>query len=254
MSEPIVTIVVPSFNQGAYLGDALRSIFEQKMPVEVFVLDGGSSDNSIRVIEEWDAHITGWRSYKDDGQAAAINEGVALGSAPFVCWLNSDDWFLPSSLSTLHQALEARPNAPAVYGLAWNYLQETGRLTPVFVEPFNSRRLASRSIICQPATLIRRSAWERVGGVNSSLHMAMDYDLWWRLYKEVGPLEFLNEFVAVNREHEGTKTRNFRRLHYLESIAVVRNHYGSIPLRWWLTRFHFRWLRAVVRFLKNIAI
>lgn len=98
MTSPLVTIAVPSFNQGRFLDDALASIFRQEIEVEVFVLDGGSTDESVRVLERWAPLLAGWRSGPDGGQAAAINEGIARGRAPYVCWLNSDDWFLPGGL------------------------------------------------------------------------------------------------------------------------------------------------------------
>lgn len=240
-----MTIAVPSFNQGRFLDDALSSIFEQEIPVEVFVLDGGSTDNSVDVIRKWEPLLSGWRSYKDDGQAAAINEGVAKGRAPYVCWLNSDDWLLPRALSKLISELEKHPEAPATYGRSWNLDQATGKRYPVWVEPFAERRLALRCIVSQPATLIRRSAWEAVGGTDAKLHMAMDYDLWWRLFKMAGPLHFVDEYVAVNREHEDTKTRTKRRLHYQEAMMVVRKHYGSVPLKWWLAQPYSVWFKSI---------
>lgn len=243
---PLVTIAVPSFNQGQFLDDALTSIFQQQLPVEVFVLDGGSTDNSIEIIRKWEHHLAGWRSHPDDGQASAINEGIALGSAPFVCWLNSDDWFLSDGLSTLLKTLQSHPETPAVYGQSWNMVQKTGKETPVWVEPFNERRLALRCIVSQPATLIRRSAWEAVGGVDQTLHMAMDYDLWWRLYKHMGPLHFVEKFVAANRDHNATKTKNFRRLHYQEAMAIVRKYYGRVPLKWWLAQPYAVWFKSII--------
>lgn len=90
-----MTIAVPSFNQGRFLDDALASIFQHEVPAEVFVLDGGSVDHTIEIIQKWEHRLAGWRSRADEEQAAAINEGIALGRAPYVCWLNSDDWFLP---------------------------------------------------------------------------------------------------------------------------------------------------------------
>lgn len=245
MTGPLVTIVVPSFNQGRFLDDALASIFQQEVPVEVFVLDGGSTDNSMEIIHKWEHRLAGWRSHADDGQAAAINEGMAQGRAPYVCWLNSDDWFLPSGLAKLLTELEKHPEVPAVYGRSWNVVQKSGKKYPVWVEPFNERRLALRCIISQPATLIRRTAWEAVGGVDALLHMAMDYDLWWRLFKSAGPLHFVDDFVAVNREHEDTKTKTLRRRHYHEAMIVVRKHYGRVPLKWWLAQPYAVWFKSI---------
>ncbi len=245
MAKPLVTVAVPSLNQGRYLGDGLESIFAQDLPVEVFVLDGGSTDETREVIRAWEPRLAGWRSGADRGQAAAINEGVARGSAPFVCWLNCDDWLLPGGLALLSGALRSRTQAPAVYGRCWNFDEKSRSRRPVSVEPFDERRLALRCIVSQPATLIRRTAWESVGGLNEELRMAMDYDLWWKLYRRFGPLEFVDGFAAVNRDHPATKTRTMRRLHYQEAIGVVRAHHGHVPLKWWLYQPYAVWLRSV---------
>jgi hypothetical protein len=101
--------------------------------------------------------------------------------------------------------LSLTPKAAAVYGRAWHFRQASGRQKPVWVEAFDADRLALRCIICQPATLIRRSAWQEVNGLNEHLQLAMDYDLWWCLYRLYGPLHAIDQFVAVNREHKGTK-------------------------------------------------
>jgi GT2 family glycosyltransferase len=246
MTEPLVTIAVPSYNQGRFLNDALTSIFQQEVPVEVFVMDGGSTDHSLDVIRKWEHRLAGWRSHADGGQAAAINEGIAHGRAPYVSWLNSDDWLLPGGLAKLVSELEAHTAAPAVYGRSWNEVQKSGKRYPVWVEPFNERRLALRCFISQPATLIRRTAWQAVGGVDEKLHMVMDYDLWWRLFKQVGPLHFVDDFVAVNREHEHTKTKTQRRRHYQEAMEVVKKQYGRLPLKWWLAQPYAVWFKSIV--------
>jgi glycosyltransferase involved in cell wall biosynthesis len=247
MIKPLITIAVPSFNQGQFLDKALASIFEQNIPVEVFVLDGGSTDDSVQVIKKWDHLLAGWRSHPDQGQAAAINEGITKGNAEYVCWLNSDDWFLPVALSRLVKELEENPDCSAVYGKSMNYIEKTGTQSPVWVEPFSERRLSLRCIVSQPATLIRRSAWEKIEGVKENLHMAMDYDLWWRLYKKVGPLLYCDEYIAVNREHDATKTKTQRRRHYKEAIKVVREHYGKVPLKWYLSQPYSVWYKSLIK-------
>jgi len=241
----LVTIAVPSLNQGRFLAEALESAVTQDLPVEIYVADGGSTDASVRILENFAPQLTGWRSHPDGGQAAAINECVARGTAPYVCWLNSDDLLLPGGLRRLVEALEAAPTAPAAYGRAHNRDEGSGRQSAVWVEPFSERRLALRCIVSQPATLIRRSAWESLGGLNDDLTMAMDYDLWWRLYRSFGPLRFVDAFVAVNREHDATKTRRYRRRHYQEAMAVVRRHHGRVPLKWWLAQPYAVWYRSL---------
>ena len=121
----------------------------------------------------------------------------------------------------------------------------TKKQYPVWVEPFNERRLALRCIVSQPATLIRRSSWEAVGGVDPNLHMALDYDLWWKLFKLDGPLHFVNDFVAVNRVHKDTKTNTQRRLHYKEAMNVVRKYNGNLPLKWWLAQPYAVWFKSL---------
>ncbi|MCX7320005.1 MAG: glycosyltransferase family 2 protein [Hyphomicrobiales bacterium] len=199
MAAPLVTIAVPSYNQGRFLDDALQSIFMQDIPVEIYVTDGGSTDGSVDIIRRHADRLAGWRRYRDGGQAAAINEGIANGSAPYVAWLNSDDLLEPGALKRLVDALEHAPQAPAAYGKVWNLVDDSGSRKPVWVEPFSEQRLALRCIVSQPGTLMRRTAWETVGGLNGNLRMAMDYDLWWRLYRGVAPLLFVDEFVGAPR-------------------------------------------------------
>jgi GT2 family glycosyltransferase len=245
LSQPIVTIAVPSYNQGHFLEGALNSILEQKLPVEIFVADAGSIDRSISIIKKFEGRLAGWRSHADRGQAAAINESIGKGTATYVGWLNSDDMLLSGGLKRLVDALENNPSAPAAYGRVWNHIEATGSRRPVWVEPFSKKRLAMRCIVSQPGTLIRRSAWEAVGGLDESLRMAIDYDLWWRLYKNFAPLEFIDEFVALNRDHADTKTNTQRQLHYREAIAIVRKYNGRVPMKWWLAQPYAVWLKAV---------
>ena len=227
-----ITIAVPSFNQGRYLNDTLSSIFEQDLPVEVFVLDGGSTDNSLEIIKQWEPKLAGWRSHTDTGQASAINEGIARGSAPHVCWINSDDFYFPGGLKKLLDTLKDQPGKQFTYGRCWSVSAKGKKRAPYLTLPFSSRIFANFCFIAQPATLITRYAWEKTGGLNEDMQMAFDYDLWWRLVNEYGKPEYCRQFVAATRMHKDTKTATRTDLHYQESIAVVKRNWGSVPIKW----------------------
>lgn len=255
---PQITVAVPSFNQGSFLDTALESIFSQNVPVEVFVLDGGSQDCSLDVIRKWEQQLAWWRSEPDNGQAAAVNEGIRRGTAPYVCWLNSDDLFLPGGLSTLLKCITLSEKQAAVYGKVWNITEDGRRKKPYRTVAFSVRHLANRCFISQPATLIRRDAWEAVGGLDETLTMAFDYDLWWKLYKSFGPLTYVDDFIAANRRHDATKTTRKRKEHYLEAMQIVRKYYGRVPLKWivsWPVRVNgwqvLQWLKDRMTGTKN---
>ena len=231
-AEPLITVVVPSYNQGVFLDRTLESVFAQDLPLEVMVMDGGSTDNSVDIIKRWESKLTYWRSAPDDGQAQAINEGVSLGSAPFVCWLNSDDVYLENGLSDLYSLLSVHSSYPAVYVKCWHINEQDKKVAPYLSFPFNKTLLANYCFIAQPATLIRRECWEQVGGLDESFDFAMDYDLWLRLYCRFGALGYTSKYCAANRLHKDTKTHNGLQRHYAESMKAVERAYGYVPVKW----------------------
>ncbi|MBZ0091235.1 MAG: glycosyltransferase [Sulfuricellaceae bacterium] len=230
--NPLITVVVPCLNHGRYLDAALQSVFEQNLPVEVMVADGGSADESVAILGHWSPKLKWWRSGTDSGQAWAINEGIRQGSAPYVCWLNADDIILPGGLLQLLDELVKNAQAPAAYGKCWTLNSVGEKTMPYLTTPFWSWLLARYCFIAQPATLIRRDAWEAVGGLDEKFHMCMDYDLWWRLHRYGGKFAYVREFVAGTRAHAETKTASKRKEHYLEAMQVVKRYTGHVPLKW----------------------
>ncbi|HEY9041764.1 MAG TPA: glycosyltransferase family 2 protein [Rheinheimera sp.] len=245
-----VTVVIPSFNQGNFLEDAIKSVLAQRVNCELIIMDGGSSDESLQVIKKYEPYLHYWQSEPDGGQANAINLGVAKGKAPYVCWLNSDDFFYPDMLSGLVSEAEKYPGASFVYGRAWNVSQNKKKRNPYLSFAFNYTLLRNYCFICQPATLIPRQHWQTANGVDSKLNLAFDYDLWFRLYRLFGKPRYVREFIAANRMHQYTKTNNNLDAHYAESVAVVKQHTGSAPIKWFLMKPVMRCIRLLARFFR----
>src|SRR5689334_11863135 len=121
---PLISVVVPSFNQGRYLRETLESIFRQQYPrLEVVVMDGGSTDESVDIIRSHDGQIAYWQSQPDGGQSAAINDGVRRCTGDLVAWLNSDDFYYGDSLWQVGRAYAAFPERGLYIGNGLRYDQ-----------------------------------------------------------------------------------------------------------------------------------
>jgi len=233
-----VAVAVPNLNQGAFLPAALDSL-RQDVPVAVAVLDAGSSDESQLVISKRDHELAFWRSHPDSGQAAAINEGIQVlcrsqSAIDVVAWLNADDFYLPGGMALMRDALDRNPEWIAVAGGAI-VVDDDGQWTgDVPTAPFDRASFARMCTICQPATLIRRHAWEEAGGLDAQLQMCFDYDLWWRLSHQ-GTIGYISDRVAASRDHAETKTRTRRPQYFAEATAVVRREMGHVPWHWYIS-------------------
>jgi len=228
-----VGVAIPSFNQDQFLGQALESTFnQQKVSLRVALCDAGSTDQTLSVVDQYKNRFTFFRSHPDRGQASAINEGISqLGSTAYVGWLNADDILLPDGLRVMAQFLDQHPEYIAVFGKA-HIIDDKGNITGEYpTKPFCKTKFAIHCTICQPASLIRRLAWDAVGGVDESLQTCMDYDLWWRLSK-IGPIGYLEEFVAGTRDHPHSKTRTQRKTVNEEAISILFRHCGMVPRNW----------------------
>ena len=104
-SNCLISIVIPSFNQGEFLRETIESVISQQDPaLELIIMDGGSTDNSVEIIKEYAAHLKYWQSQPDNGQSAAINAGFKIASGRFKAWLNSDDILLPGAIAAFRPA------------------------------------------------------------------------------------------------------------------------------------------------------
>jgi glycosyltransferase involved in cell wall biosynthesis len=221
---PLLSIVTPSFRQAQFLEETLRSVLLQGYPnLEYIVEDGGSQDGSVEIIQKYARWMASWVSEKDRGQSHAINKGMAKATGEIVAWINSDDPFLPGAFGRAILALKANQRAALVYSDG-RWIDEHGGLIKIQrTGPLDLAGLISgaTSGIPQPTTFMRLAAWRAIHGLDESLHMAMDFDLWVRFALEY-PLAYLaGEPLAALRFHSSQKTQTRELEGRLLDIAII---------------------------------
>lgn len=226
MSQPLLSIVTPSLNQGRYIGQCLESIAAEittptahELGVEHIVMDGGSTDQTVDLLKNA-THLAHWQSQPDGGQSAAINRGLLdHATGRYATWLNADDWFEPGALGPMLERL-ARGDAPGVLVGRCRFVEE-GRtiFAPRPPEPIDMASLlrlrtkwfAGQGIV-QPEAFFDRQLFARVGGLNEANHYTMDHELWLRLLEAGARFESIDHPVACMRVHDQQKSADNRRI------------------------------------------
>jgi glycosyltransferase involved in cell wall biosynthesis len=206
---PKISIVTPSYNQGRFIEQTIRSVLLQGYPnLEYIIIDGGSSDETVEIISYYTDWISYWVSEKDEGQADALNKGFGMVTGEIVAWINSDDYY----------------DREAFFKIAKIYMQHPfsllcGASKMVTEQGFPIQELYTKKIayntllkywqphFCppQPSLFFQRKVLESLGNLNTSLHYSMDYDLWLRASKKF-VFETINVNLSYYRVHDESKT------------------------------------------------
>lgn len=230
---PRVSLVIPCMNTGPFLEESIRSLLLQRYSdMELIIMDGGSSDESLSIIRKYDPWLTYWESQPDRGQSHAINKGLAKCTGLFFNWQNADDLLLPGSLAQTVLGFDRFPDA--VYLSRYRLLlDETGTCTPKRRE-MPSRRIEDRDTFTvisggsQPGGLMRLENVIAAGGVDEELECCMDEDLQLRLLIS-GPAYFLEDPGFIFRVRPNQKSQSLTRLRVREKIRIHKSIYARLP-------------------------
>jgi glycosyltransferase involved in cell wall biosynthesis len=241
---PRVSIVTPSYNQGRFVEETIRSVLLQGYPnLEYIVIDGGSTDGSVEIIKKYEKWLTYWVSEPDRGQSHAINKGFEKATGVLYGWVNSDDSLLKDALKSVARAYLASPEAGAWCGSTL-YVDVNGKRNGVREPP---RHLDAETIagwnensFGQPATFFSRRAWQECAPLDENLQYGMDLDLWIRIAQKFA-FERLGEVLATERLHKDCKTEKDMGMMYAVQCQIqIRHGYERLAMediRQWMNEY-----------------
>ncbi len=223
---PLVSIVIPNLNQVRYLEPAIRSILEQDYArIELILIDGGSTDGSLEIIQHYAGSFSYWVSESNSGQSQAINKGFRRASGEILSWLNSDDLLSPGTVSLIVQVFHENPMVEFVHGRI-DRIDEKGKVIPTPFLPkdsvdFGLDKVLGECVINQPGAFWRREVLERVGLLDESLVYTMDYEYWARMALADVSFNRLPNVLAQFRLTSGSKTVGQTAAQAKEQLVVL---------------------------------
>ena len=227
---PRISVVTPSFNQGAFIEQTICSVLDQSYPnLEYIIIDGGSTDESVEVIRKYERHLSYWVSEPDRGQSHAINKGLARATGALMTWLNSDDRYLPGALAAVAAAAAAHRDAHIFVGtgeLVYPDGTRNARVPPPQITLETTFDWVRGSDFQQPACFFRDLAWRVAGPIDEGIHIAFDVDLWFRMLTRGFVFKTLPGVLAEAAIHPNAKTTAYTYLTHTD-FAIVAMRYGG---------------------------
>lgn len=222
---PKITVVTPSYNQGQYLEETIRSVLLQSYPnLEYIVVDDASTDGSVEILRKYDRYLSWWGvNERNSGQSASINRGFTHATGDIHAYLNSDDWYEPGALHTCAEAF--REGTQWLVGQVRFFQEGMGY---GHVPQLPGQRVSDWFVSCpisQPGCFWSAALHREVGPFRDDLHYFMDYEFWlrFRLMKQLKP-HVINEPIALYRLHPESKTVAHA-LAFAAEAKPIRDHY-----------------------------
>ena len=244
-----ISIITPSYNQGKFIEQTIQSVLNQTYKnTEYIIVDGGSTDNSLEIIEKYRDKINIVISEKDKGQSDAINKGFKLATGTLSGWINSDDLLYPDCVEKIVELYEQFPNGSIYYHSFNEFIDKDGNGLKTYqhIIPDKIHLLKDNYDVIQQGSFYNTEMLRKVDYLNINNHFCMDLDLWLYLLDE-GPIYCTKDFPHTGfRIHDDTKTSSCR-LKFLENIYQVLNKHNA---KWYhpaMRRLYYYYFKAVVR-------
>lgn len=204
---PKISLVTPSYNQADMLERTIQSVLSQNYPnLQYVIQDGGSTDNSVKVIRKYEDQIHYWESRPDEGQSHAIEMGFKHTDGEVMGWLNSDDILMPGALWEIGRFFKRNSRTDVAFGHRM-IIDEQDRKIGQWVLPSNTHRyLPYADYLAQESVYWHRRIWKKAGGIDRNFRFAMDWDLFLRFRKSFGKFKRIRRFIGAFRIHESQKT------------------------------------------------
>lgn len=224
-SWPKISIITPSLNQAEYLERTIQSVLEQGYPnLEYIIIDGESTDGSVEIIEKYQRHLKYWVSEKDKNHSEALNKGFAAATGEISAWLNSDDTYLPGTLSTIAQEFQRDYKADIVFGNTMFINEADQVIGDLKLTKFNLNSYIYKAFgVHQPATFWRTKVLQELGGIDESIIFCMDTDLFLRMARAKKRFVFINQYLACFRRTSQQKTAVMKHVQQKERPQIVKN-------------------------------
>lgn len=249
MNLPRISLVTPSYNQAQFLEAALESVVAQNYPnLEWIAMDGGSTDRSVELLRRYEKYFAYWTSEQDGGQADALQRGFARATGEIFGWLNSDDMLMQGALNAVGSYFAAHPECDFLAGDGeYVNADDTRVLYTSHAMPYSFDDLLhfyQDKFLPQPAVFFSRTAFQCVGGLDTTLTYTMDLDLFLRL-RRLHPLHCIHQPLAKLRQHQDAKSRHAGHPHLVAVEHETRRYWSEVaPLERMKILMGLRWLRA----------
>lgn len=251
--------MIPSLNQGDFLKRCIESCLQQTVSNrEVLIQDGGSTDSTVEILKTYN-HEIDWISETDDGQADAVNRCVGRAKGEIIAWINSDDYYFSAdSLEKVCKIFWEQPDIDIVFGDAVmvdvNGIPNQLYSTASVIDPQGKLMETPASPLSQPATFFRKSLFDKVGGLKTNLHWALDLDLWIRMFDQTSRWQRIDSVLASMTVHEDAKSiagmgKQIRELTQIK-LDYLRQQGGSKLMAQTKVRWNWIWLQ-IYRFAKS---